>query len=86
MLQYRVCGHLWNQGINRCPDANGRPNLRICTPQEAWAQEGINMQLNAEDAEHQRFLPQELDAQDQDIPGSCPACTGITPPSSRGSM
>src|SRR5271156_2929088 len=32
---------------------------------EAWAQGGINMQLNAQDAQHRHLLPQDPNAQDR---------------------
>jgi hypothetical protein len=83
---YRDCPHRWAEDINKCAQALARKNERICTPQEAWAQEGINMQLNVEDAQHQRFLPMNLDVQNQNQDGRCPACLGKTPPSSRDSM
>jgi hypothetical protein len=85
MRRYQ-CGHTHFVAIMKCKVARERPKQRICTPQEAWAQDGINIQLNAVDANNQRFLPMALDVQDDNQPGRCPACLGQTPPSSRGSM
>jgi hypothetical protein len=45
-----------------------------------------DLPLKIQDAQHHRLLSQDLDAQDRDIPGQCPVCTGQTPPSSRGSI
>jgi hypothetical protein len=84
MLQYG-CGHLATKDINRCGESFRRENQRVCTPQEAWIQEGIDAQLNPADANNQRFLPRDLDVQDRNAGPLCPVCEGTTPPSSRGS-
>jgi len=70
MFQYAECGHLYQQFWNRCTAALARPDQAICIPITG----------------HTRDLPQELDVQDRNRPGRCPACTGMTPPSSAGSQ
>ena len=70
MIHYRECDHTWGGEILRCAAALARPQQALCIPPSG----------------HIRDLPQELDAQDRNQPGKCPACLGTTPPSSVGSQ
>jgi hypothetical protein len=70
MLHYRECDHHHFKSINRCQAAINAGEIVVCIPASG----------------HSRDLPQDLDIQDQDLPGKCPACKGETPPSSAGSQ
>lgn len=70
MLHYRECDHHHFKSINRCQAAINAGEQAICMPVSG----------------HTRDLPQDLDIQDRDLPGKCPACKGETPPSSAGSQ
>jgi hypothetical protein len=70
MLEYRECGHRHFKDINRCQPAMDAGEGVVCIPASG----------------HTRDLPQDLDDQDRDLPGKCPACKGETPPSSAGSQ
>jgi hypothetical protein len=70
MIHFAGCGHIWAAETIKCPAAQSRPDQAACVPASG----------------HQRDLPQVLDAQDRNYPGSCPACSGATPPSSQGSQ
>jgi hypothetical protein len=70
MRQYAGCQHLYQIDINRCPEYYRRNPNAYCVGSSG----------------HMRDLPQDLDQQDQNFQGLCPACTKKTPPSSQGSM
>ena len=70
MIQYAKCGHFSHAEILKCAAACKRPNQTPCVPASG----------------HQRDLPQTIDVQDRNQPGSCPACMVMTPPSSAGSQ
>ena len=70
MREYAECGHLYQIDFNRCSEYYRRNPNEHCVAPSG----------------HLRDLPQDLDQQDRNFPGLCPACDKKTPPSSQGSM
>ncbi|KAL2751829.1 hypothetical protein ACRALDRAFT_1078289 [Sodiomyces alcalophilus JCM 7366] len=70
VIHYADCNHNFAQSINRCDAARARPNQQTCLPASG----------------RERDLPRSVDIQDQNTPGKCPPCLGISPPSSEHSQ
>ena len=70
MILFVDCQHTYATETIKCRTALDRAGQVPCVPSTG----------------HQRDLVQDLDAQDRNVPGKCPACRGLTPPSSQGSQ
>jgi hypothetical protein len=87
MHHYAECDHYWSDHIVQCQTAIEQTQAaKAAAAAEGRDVNSVPKVCCIPASGHMRDLERQLDVQDTNKEGKCPACKGLSPPSSSGSQ